>query len=47
MTIELRQLVIRAVVTTPPAPPASANEAELISRCTRLVIRQLARLKER
>ena len=47
MTIELRQLVIRAVVTTPPVPPASVNEAELISRCTRLVMRHLARLKER
>lgn len=47
MTIELRQLIIRAVVTTPPAPTASANEAELIGRCARLVIRQLARLKER
>lgn len=47
MTIELRQLIIRAVVTTPPAPTASANEDELIGRCAQLVIRQLARLKER
>ncbi|MFN6132410.1 MAG: DUF5908 family protein [Synechococcaceae cyanobacterium] len=47
MTIELRQLIIRAVVTTPANPPTSMNEAELVSRCTRLVLRQLARLKER
>jgi hypothetical protein len=47
MTIELRQLIIRAVVTTAPQPAAAVNEAELVSRCTRLVLRQLARLKER
>lgn len=47
MTIELRQLIIRAVVTTPPDPPVMVDEAELVNRCTRLVLRQLARLKER
>ncbi|MEB3362418.1 MAG: DUF5908 family protein [Synechococcaceae cyanobacterium] len=47
MTIELRQLIIRAVVTTPNHPPAPVNEAELVNRCTRLVMRKLARLKER
>lgn len=47
MTIELRQLIIRAVVTAPSPPPASVNEAELVSRAARLVLRQLARLKER
>lgn len=47
MTIELRQLIIRAVVTTAPQPTPSVNEAEIVSRCTRLVLRQLARLKER
>ena len=48
MTIELRQLIIRAVVTAPtPPPPASVNEAELVSRSARLVLRQLARIKNR
>jgi hypothetical protein len=48
MTIELRQLIIRAVVTTAPQPDVAAvNEAELVSRCTRMVLRQLERLKER
>ena len=47
MTIELRQLIIRAVVSTAPQPTAALNEAELVSRCSRLVLRQLARQKER
>lgn len=47
MTIEIRQLIIRGVVTTPPQPPVLINEAEIVARCARLVLRQLARLKER
>ena len=70
MTIEIRQLVIRAVVQAQPAPapprqerdPADpqagwstaplpslggSQENELVARCTRSVLRQLAQLKER
>jgi hypothetical protein len=71
MTIEIRQLVIRAVVQAQPAPappqqgrdPAGSpqaawssaplrslggsRESELVARCTRSVLRQLAQLKER
>ncbi|MFN9113239.1 MAG: DUF5908 family protein [Bacteroidota bacterium] len=50
MTIEIRQLIIRAVVSAPPQlpqPPNSANEAEIVARCARAVLRQLARMKER
>jgi hypothetical protein len=70
MTIEIRQLIIRAVVQAQPAPVparqerdpsgpqagwstaplagmAGAQESELVARCTRAVLRQLAQLKER
>lgn len=70
MTIEIRQLIIRAVVQAQPAPTPSqqgrdptgsqagsstaplpslggAQESELVARCTRSVLRQLAQLKER
>ena len=48
MTIEIRQLVVRAVVQSPASPSLSTvTEAELVARCTRAVLRQLARLKER
>jgi hypothetical protein len=72
MTIEIRQLLIRAVVQAQPAPAparqeknpadpqagsgwstaplaslAGAQESELVARCTRAVLRQLAQLKER
>ncbi|MFM8275894.1 MAG: DUF5908 family protein [Cyanobium sp.] len=48
MTIEIRQLVVRAVVQAPASQSASTlSEAELVARCTRAVLRQLARLKER
>ncbi|MFN7871763.1 MAG: DUF5908 family protein [Cyanobacteriota bacterium] len=70
MTIEIRQLIIRAVVQAQPAPAparqerdpadrqadwptaplaslAGAQESELVARCTRAVLRQLAQLKER
>jgi hypothetical protein len=71
MTIEIRQLVIRAVVQAQPAPappqpgsdpagpqaagwsaaqlpnPGVVQESELVARCTRSVLRQLAQLKER
>jgi hypothetical protein len=70
MTIEIRQLIIRAVVQAQPAPappqqerdPAGpqagwstaplpslggCQESELVARCTRAVLRQLAQLKER
>jgi hypothetical protein len=70
MTIEIRQLIIRAVVQAQPAPaparqerdsagpqaawstaplpsPGGAQEGELVARCTRAVLRQLAQLKER
>ena len=70
MTIEIRQLIIRAVVQAQPAPapprqerdpagpqagwstvplpsPGGSQESELVARCTRSVLRQLAQLKER
>jgi hypothetical protein len=70
MTLEIRQLIIRAVVQTQPSPappqqgrdPAGpqasgstaelpclggAQEGELVARCTRAVLRQLAQLRER
>ncbi|MEB3243350.1 MAG: DUF5908 family protein [Cyanobacteriota bacterium] len=47
MTIEIRQLVIRAVVQAPPQPVSPASDAEIVARCTRAVLRQLARQKER
>lgn len=71
MTIEIRQLVIRAVVQAQPAPAppqqgrdptgspqacwstaplpslGGSQESELVARCTRSVLRQLAQLKER
>ena len=70
MTIEIRQLIIRAVVQDQPAPApprlerdpagpqagwstaplpslAGAQESELVARCTRAVLRQLAQRKER
>ncbi len=70
MTIEIRQLIIRAVVQAQSAPaparqetdpagpqagwstaplpsPGGAQEGELVARCTRAVLRQLAQLKER
>ncbi|MFN7898249.1 MAG: DUF5908 family protein [Synechococcaceae cyanobacterium] len=47
MTIEIRQLIIRAVVHSPTQAGGRHNEAELVARCTRAVLRQLARLKER
>ena len=71
MTIEIRQLIIRAVVQAQPAPappqqgrdragpqaagwsaaqlsnPGVVQESELVARCTRSVLRQLAQLKER
>lgn len=70
MTIEIRQLIIRAVVQAQPAPtpsqqggdsansqagwstaplpsPGGVQESELVARCTRSVLRQLAQLKER
>ena len=70
MTIEIRQLIIRAVVQAQPAPApprlerdssdpqagwstaplpslGGSQESELVARCTRSVLRQLAQLKER
>ena len=70
MTIEIRQLIIRAVVETQPHNEKSAaagnalggragstdgawrglnplQERELVARCSRAVLRQIARLKER
>jgi hypothetical protein len=70
MTIEIRQLIIRAVVQAQPVPkpsqqgrdsvdpqagwstaslpsPGGSQESELVARCTRSVLRQLAQLKER
>lgn len=47
MTIEIRQLVVRAVVQSTPTTGSTVNEAELVARCTKAVLRQLARLKER
>lgn len=70
MTIEIRQLIIRAVVQAQPTPapprqekdsagpqagwstaplssPGGSQESELVARCTRSVLRQLAQLKER
>ena len=47
MTLEIRQLIVRAVVQSPADSASTLNEAELVARCTRAVLRQLARLKER
>ena len=47
MTIEIRQLVIRAVVSAPPQPASAEKDAELVARCVRAVLRQLERMKER
>jgi hypothetical protein len=70
MTIEIRQLIIRAVVEAQPhnqtsaaaaTPPGNAaaltdggsrgfnplQERQLVERCSRAVLNQLARLKER
>lgn len=47
MTIEIRQLVIRAVVASKPPAASKVNEAELLARCVRAVLHQLDRRKER
>ncbi|MEB3319127.1 MAG: DUF5908 family protein [Cyanobacteriota bacterium] len=47
MTIEIHQLVIRAVVSAPPAPATPVDDPEIVTRCVRAVLRQLDRNKER
>lgn len=47
MTIEIRQLIIRAVVPATTQPASTVNEAELVARCVRAVQRQLERRTER
>jgi hypothetical protein len=47
MPIEIRQLVIRAVVPSATQSPPGASEDELVARCVRVVLRQLDRQKER
>jgi hypothetical protein len=47
MTIEIRQLVIRAVVTSKPDAAIKVSEADLVARCVRAVLHQLERRKER
>lgn len=47
MTVEIRQLIIRAVVPAAPQATPSSNDAEIVARCARLVLRQLARKTER
>ncbi len=45
--IEIRQLVIRAVVSSTPQPTSTDKDAEIVARCVRAVLRQLERMKER
>ncbi|MFN9532300.1 MAG: DUF5908 family protein [Cyanobacteriota bacterium] len=47
MTIEIRPLVIRAVVASKPPAAREVNEADLVARCVRAVLHQLERRKER
>jgi hypothetical protein len=47
MTIEIRQLIIRAVVPATPPPADATTDSELVARCTRAVLRHLERLKDR
>jgi len=47
MTIEIRQLVIRAVVSAGPGATNPDQDSELVARCVRAVLRQLGRMKER
>ncbi len=47
MTIEIRQLVIRAVVSAQPPAVSGVKEEQLVARCVRAVLHQLDRRKER
>jgi hypothetical protein len=47
MTVEIRQLIIRAVVVAPAQDLPRSNDADLVARCARLVLRQLARRTQR
>jgi hypothetical protein len=47
VTIEIRQLIIRAVVPAPAQPTIPVKESEIVARCVRTVLRQLERKKER
>jgi hypothetical protein len=56
MTIEIRQLVIKAVVEAPPShshrrsgktAATPVDEASLVARCTRSVLQALEQMKER
>ena len=47
MTIEIRQLVIRAVVSDTKQASSAAREEQLVARCVRAVLHQLDRRTER
>jgi hypothetical protein len=47
MTIEIRQLVIRAVVSEPAPSSSTSNDSVLVDRCVRAVLRKLDQRKER
>jgi hypothetical protein len=47
MTIEIRQLIIRAVVSPTPQADSTEKDSEIVARCARMVLRQLERMKER
>lgn len=47
MTIEIRQLVIRAVVAAKPPAASAVSEERLVARCVRAVLQQLDRRQER
>jgi hypothetical protein len=47
MTIEIRQLVIRAVVSGKPQAASTVREEQLVARCVRAVLQKLDRRNER
>ncbi len=47
MTVEIRQLVIRAVVSDSAPAAKPIDQSEVVARCVRAVLRQLELTKER
>ena len=47
MTVEIRQLVIRAVVSSKAQAAKPIDQSEIVDQCVRAVLRQLERTKER